>query len=134
MAYDDGSDHGGDAEPFPTALKIPDPALDALADAPYARANLPVDEGLFAGLHVPEVPPVTRGDGAAPSSAASSPATTGSARTCWSGARRWSFRTCSTTRASRGTRSSTGSASAPTSAPRSSTARERCWAPCPPPT
>ncbi|MET7813447.1 GAF domain-containing protein [Streptomyces sp. NPDC005395] len=51
-----------------------DPALDAfaahlagLAEAPYAMVNFPVEGGqFFAGLRVPEVPPVTRGDGAGP--------------------------------------------------------------------
>ncbi|MFE2437379.1 GAF domain-containing protein [Streptomyces sp. NPDC059409] len=48
-----------------------DPALDAfathlagLAEAPYAMVNFLVEGGqFFAGLRVPEVPPVTRGDG-----------------------------------------------------------------------
>ncbi|CAM5566589.1 GAF domain-containing protein OS=Streptomyces tendae OX=1932 GN=GUR47_02780 PE=4 SV=1 [Streptomyces tendae] len=51
-----------------------DPALDAfaahlagLAEAPYAMVNFLVEGGqFFAGLRVPEVPPVTRGDGTSP--------------------------------------------------------------------
>ncbi len=51
-----------------------DPALDAfaahlagLAEVPYAMVNFPVEGGqFFAGLRVPEVPPVTRGDGTGP--------------------------------------------------------------------
>ncbi|MFE0805951.1 GAF domain-containing protein [Streptomyces sp. NPDC058848] len=49
----------------------PDPALDTfaahlahLAEAPYAMVNFLVEGGqFFAGLRVPEVPPVTRDDG-----------------------------------------------------------------------
>ncbi|MFD5451848.1 GAF domain-containing protein [Streptomyces sp. NPDC003470] len=49
----------------------PDPALDAFAahlaglvEAPYAMVNFLVEGGqFFAGLRVPEVPPVTRADG-----------------------------------------------------------------------
>ncbi|PAN01579.1 histidine kinase [Streptomyces sp. Alain-F2R5] len=52
----------------------PDPALDTfaahlahLAEAPYAMVNFLVEGGqFFAGLRVPEIPPVTRGDGASP--------------------------------------------------------------------
>ncbi|MFC8083939.1 GAF domain-containing protein [Streptomyces sp. NPDC057340] len=52
----------------------PDPALDAyadhlagLAEAPYAMVNFLVQGGqFFAGLRVPDVPPVTRGDGTSP--------------------------------------------------------------------
>ncbi|MFH8979061.1 GAF domain-containing protein [Streptomyces sp. NPDC017890] len=52
----------------------PDPALDAfaghlarLAEAPYAMVNFLVEGGqFFAGLTVPEIPPVTRGDGTSP--------------------------------------------------------------------
>ncbi|MGW0816728.1 GAF domain-containing protein [Streptomyces viridiviolaceus] len=52
----------------------PEPALDAFADqlagyarAPYAMVNFLVENGqFFAGLHVPEVAPVTRGDGTVP--------------------------------------------------------------------
>ncbi|MEV5761625.1 GAF domain-containing protein [Streptomyces tendae] len=52
----------------------PDPALDAyaghlsgLVEAPYAMVNFLVEGGqFFAGLRVPEVPPVTRGDGTNP--------------------------------------------------------------------
>ncbi|MET8665894.1 GAF domain-containing protein [Streptomyces tendae] len=52
----------------------PDPALDAYAghlsgliEAPYAMVNFLVQGGqFFAGLRVPEVPPVTRGDGTSP--------------------------------------------------------------------
>ncbi len=51
-----------------------EPALDAfathlagLAEAPYAMVNFLVEGGqFFAGLRVPEVPPVTRGDGTGP--------------------------------------------------------------------
>lgn len=51
-----------------------DPALDAfaahlagLAEAPYAMVNFLVEGGQFyAGLRVPDVPPVTRGDGTGP--------------------------------------------------------------------
>ncbi|MFJ3888125.1 GAF domain-containing protein [Streptomyces rubrogriseus] len=51
-----------------------DPALDAfaahlagLAEAPYAMVNFLVEGGqFFAGLRVPELPPVTRGDGTRP--------------------------------------------------------------------
>ncbi|MEU9066667.1 GAF domain-containing protein [Streptomyces sp. NPDC048306] len=51
-----------------------DPALDAfaahlagLAEAPYAMVNFLVEGGqFFAGLRVPEVSPVTRGDGTSP--------------------------------------------------------------------
>jgi GAF domain-containing protein len=51
-----------------------DPALDAfaahlaaLAEAPYAMVNFLVEGGqFFAGLRVPEVPPVTRRDGTSP--------------------------------------------------------------------
>ncbi|MGY4274853.1 GAF domain-containing protein [Streptomyces sp. M18.1] len=49
----------------------PDPALDTfaahlahLAEAPYAMVNFLVEGGqFFAGLRVPDTPPVTRGDG-----------------------------------------------------------------------
>ncbi|MGW7280236.1 GAF domain-containing protein [Streptomyces sp. NPDC054844] len=52
----------------------PDPALDAyaahlahLAEAPYAMVNFLVEGGqFFAGLRVPEIAPVTRGDGTSP--------------------------------------------------------------------
>lgn len=52
----------------------PDPALDAFAshlvqvtEAPYAMVNFLVDNGqFFAGLAVPEFPPVTRADGSSP--------------------------------------------------------------------
>jgi GAF domain-containing protein len=52
----------------------PDPVLDVFAahlaglvQAPYAMVNFLVEGGqFFAGLRVPEVPPVTRGDGTAP--------------------------------------------------------------------
>ncbi|MDN3250652.1 GAF domain-containing protein [Streptomyces sp. DSM 42143] len=52
----------------------PDPALDTfaahlahLAEAPYAMVNFLVEGGqFFAGLRVPEIPPVTRGDGTSP--------------------------------------------------------------------
>ncbi|MEU8734319.1 GAF domain-containing protein [Streptomyces tendae] len=52
----------------------PDPALDAyaghlsgLVEAPYAMVNFLVEGGqFFAGLRVPEVPPVTRCDGTSP--------------------------------------------------------------------
>ncbi|MFJ3036755.1 GAF domain-containing protein [Streptomyces tendae] len=52
----------------------PDPALDAyaghlsgLVEAPYAMVNFLVEGGqFFAGLRVPEVPPVTRGDKTSP--------------------------------------------------------------------
>ncbi len=52
----------------------PDPALDAFAahlavaaEAPYAMVNFLVEGGqFFAGLRVPEVPPVSRGDGTSP--------------------------------------------------------------------
>ncbi|MFD8432297.1 GAF domain-containing protein [Streptomyces coelicoflavus] len=51
-----------------------DPALDAfathlagLAEAPYAMVNFLVEGGqFFAGLRVPDVPPVTHGDGTGP--------------------------------------------------------------------
>ncbi|WP_121745763.1 GAF domain-containing protein [Streptomyces sp. E2N166] len=54
--------------------KSPDPALDAyaahlahLAEAPYAMVNFLVEGGqFFAGLRVPEIAPVTRGDGTSP--------------------------------------------------------------------
>ncbi|MFE1024085.1 GAF domain-containing protein [Streptomyces sp. NPDC058818] len=52
----------------------PDPALDAyaaqlahVAEAPYAMVNFLVEGGqFFAGLRVPEIAPVTRGDGTSP--------------------------------------------------------------------
>jgi GAF domain-containing protein len=52
----------------------PDPALDAfaahlahLAEAPYAMVNFLVEGGqFFAGLRVPDIAPVTRGDGSSP--------------------------------------------------------------------
>ncbi|MFJ8545117.1 GAF domain-containing protein [Streptomyces sp. NPDC093586] len=52
----------------------PDPALDTFAahlaglvEAPYAMVNFLVEGGqFFAGLRVPEVPPVRRGDGTSP--------------------------------------------------------------------
>jgi GAF domain-containing protein len=52
----------------------PDPALDTFAahlaglvEAPYAMVNFLVEGGqFFAGLRVPDVPPVRRGDGTAP--------------------------------------------------------------------
>ncbi|MEG3630212.1 GAF domain-containing protein [Streptomyces poriticola] len=52
----------------------PEPALDAFADrlaehadAPYAMVNFLIEGAqFFAGLRVPEVPPVVRGDGTAP--------------------------------------------------------------------
>ncbi|MDG9722641.1 MULTISPECIES: GAF domain-containing protein [unclassified Streptomyces] len=52
----------------------PDPALDAfaghlarLAESSYAMVNFLVEGGqFFAGLWVPEIPPVTRGDGTCP--------------------------------------------------------------------
>ncbi|MEU3660409.1 GAF domain-containing protein [Streptomyces sp. NPDC032940] len=52
----------------------PDPALDAFAahlaglvEAPYAMVNFLVEGGqFFAGLRVPEIPPVRRGDGTSP--------------------------------------------------------------------
>ncbi|MER7190515.1 GAF domain-containing protein [Streptomyces flaveolus] len=52
----------------------PDPALDAFAanlavlvEAPYAMVNFLVEGGqFFAGLRVPDVPPVRRGDGTSP--------------------------------------------------------------------
>ncbi|GJF23814.1 GAF domain-containing protein [Streptomyces sp. HO565] len=52
----------------------PDPALDAVAahlavlvEAPYAMVNFLVEGGqFFAGLRVPDVPPVRRGDGTSP--------------------------------------------------------------------
>ncbi|MFF8097878.1 GAF domain-containing protein [Streptomyces sp. NPDC016675] len=54
--------------------QCPDPALDAfaaqlagLAESPYAMVNFLVEGGqFFAGLRVPEFPPVTRGDGTSP--------------------------------------------------------------------
>ncbi|WP_395575959.1 GAF domain-containing protein [Streptomyces sp. BK79] len=52
----------------------PDPVLDVfaahlahLAQAPYAMVNFLVEGGqFFAGLRVPDIPPVTRGDGTVP--------------------------------------------------------------------
>ncbi|MCG8965613.1 MULTISPECIES: GAF domain-containing protein [Streptomyces] len=52
----------------------PDPALDAFAahlaalvEAPYAMVNFLVEGGqFFAGLRVPDAPPVRRGDGTSP--------------------------------------------------------------------
>ncbi|CAL9634248.1 GAF domain-containing protein [Streptomyces sp. NPDC015242] len=52
----------------------PEPALDAFAQrlaqltgAPYAMVNFPCEQGQFyAGLHVPAVTPVVRGDGTGP--------------------------------------------------------------------
>ncbi|PZT71040.1 GAF domain-containing protein [Streptomyces sp. SW4] len=52
----------------------PEPALDAFAgrlaehaSTPYAMVNFLVEDGqFFAGLRVPDVPPVLRGDGTAP--------------------------------------------------------------------
>ncbi|MFV0132544.1 GAF domain-containing protein [Streptomyces sp. HMX87] len=52
----------------------PEPTLDVFADrlaahagTPYGMVNFLVEDGqFFAGLHVPEVPPVLRGDGTAP--------------------------------------------------------------------
>ncbi|MYR43633.1 GAF domain-containing protein [Streptomyces sp. SID5910] len=52
----------------------PDPALDAFAahlaglvEAPYAMVNFLVEGGqFFAGLRVPDLPPVRRGDGTSP--------------------------------------------------------------------
>ncbi len=119
----------------------PDPALDTfaahlahLAEAPYAMVNFSWRAGSSSrdcgcrgpagdarGRHQPRVRPrPARDHGFCP--------------TWWSGARRWSWRTCATTRASPATPWSTRSASAPTSAPRSSTARARCWARSPRPT
>lgn len=55
-------------------VERPDPALDTfaahlahLAEAPYAMVNFLVEGGqFFAGLRVPEVPPVRHGDGTSP--------------------------------------------------------------------
>ncbi|MER6851219.1 GAF domain-containing protein [Streptomyces flaveolus] len=59
----------------------PDPALDAFAahlavlvEAPYAMVNFLVEGGqFFAGLCVPDVPPVRRGDGTSPEFARAQP-------------------------------------------------------------